>query len=148
MGNLTLVGYGHNTPLSNRPFLEKREHPLGFKHSAVRLNYYIREKDEWSEEQMRERGAELAHRAAGIWPYPEADVLLVQDKNVAELRERSAARDVSSVSMSASTRSLLEHFKERVHTLGEAIPVVEIGRCVSTMIQAISSPSSSRWRGM
>ena len=46
-------------------------------------------------------------------------------KNVAELRARSVARDISSVSMNAGTRSLLEHFKEKVHTLGEAIPVVE-----------------------
>ncbi len=125
LGNLTLVGYGHNTPLSNRPFLEKREHPSGFKHSAVRLNYYIREQDEWTEERMSERGNELAHRAVGIWPYPEADVLLVQDKNVAELRARSAGRDISSVSMSARTRALLEDFRERVRTLGDVIPVVE-----------------------
>ncbi len=125
LGNLTLVGYGHNTPLSNRPFLEKREHSLGFKHSAVRLNYYIREQDEWTAEQMSNRGDELAHRAVGIWPYPEADVLLVQDKNVAELRARSASRDISSVSMSARTRALLEDFRERVGTLGDVIPVVE-----------------------
>ena len=125
LGNVTLVGYGHNTPLSNRPFLEKREHPLGFKHSAVRLNYYIREQEEWTAEQMRERGAHLAHRAVGMWPYPEADVLMVQDKNVAELQARSAARDISSVSMGTGTRALLEDFRERVHTLGEAIAVVE-----------------------
>ena len=59
LGNLTLVGYGHNPALSNLPFLKKREDPLGFKYTAVRLNYYIREQDKWTEKQMRERGAYL-----------------------------------------------------------------------------------------
>lgn len=125
LGNLTLVGFSRNSSLSNLPFLEKREHQLGFKQSAVRLNHYIREQDKWTVVQMRERGAELARRAVGIWPYPEADMLLVQDKNVAELRARSAARDIGGVSMSAKTRALLNDLRDKVETLGEAIPVVE-----------------------
>ncbi len=125
LGNLTLVGFGRNSSLSNLPFLEKREHQLGFKQSAVRLNHYIREQDKWTAEQMRERGTELARRAVGIWPYPEADLLLVQDKNVAELKARSAARDIGNVSMSAKTRALLNDLRNKVETLGEVISVVE-----------------------
>ncbi|MDE2937697.1 MAG: DUF262 domain-containing protein [Chloroflexota bacterium] len=125
LGNLTLVGYGHNPALSNLPFLEKREHPLGFKYTAVRLNYYIREQDKWTEKQMRERGAHLAHRAVEIWPYPDANVLLVQDKNVADLKALSAARDITSVDMSANTRALMESFRDHLYGLGEVIPVVE-----------------------
>ncbi len=125
LGNLTLVGYGHNPSLSNLPFLKKREHELGFKHSAVRLNHYIREQDKWTAAQMRERGAELARRAVWIWPYPEADLLLVRDKNVAELKARSAARDIGSVSMSDKTRALLNDLSKKVETLGEVIQVVE-----------------------
>ncbi|MXZ25071.1 MAG: DUF262 domain-containing protein [Caldilineaceae bacterium SB0665_bin_21] len=125
LGNLTLVGYGRNPSLSNLSFLEKREHSLGFRHSAVRLNRYIREQDKWTETEMRERGAEMALRAIGIWPYPEADVLLVQDKDVAELKARSVTRDISGVSMSAKTRALLNDLRDRVQTLGEVISVVE-----------------------
>ena len=125
LGNLTLVGFGRNSSLSNLPFLKKREHKRGFKQSAVRLNHYIREQDKWTAKQMRERGAELAQRAVGIWPYPEADTLLVQDKNVAELKARSAARDIGSVSMSDETRALLNDLCDKVETLGEVIQVVE-----------------------
>ncbi len=125
LGNLTLVGFDRNSSLSNLPFLKKREHPLGFKQSAVRLNHYIRDQDKWTATQMRERGAELAQRAVGIWPYPEADMLLVQDKDVAELKARSAARDIGGVSMSDKTRALLNDLRDKVGTLGEAIPVVE-----------------------
>ena len=125
LGNLTLVGFDRNPSLSNLPFLEKREHSLGFKHSAVRLNYYIREQDKWTANQMRERGAELAQRAVGIWPYPKADMLLVQDKDVAELKARSAFRDIGGVSMSDKTRALLNDLRNKVEMLGETIPVVE-----------------------
>ena len=52
-------------------------------------------------------------------------MLLVQDKNVAELRARSAARDIGGVRMSAKTRALLNDLRDKVETLGEVIPVVE-----------------------
>lgn len=125
LGNLTLVGFDRNSSLSNLPFLKKREHELGFKHSAVRLNHYIREQDEWTANQMRERGAELARKSVGIWPYPEADMLLVQDKNVAELKARSAARNIGGISMSDKTRALLNDLRNKVQTLGDVISVVE-----------------------
>ena len=52
-------------------------------------------------------------------------MLLVQDKNVAELKALSAARDINSDNMSANTRALMESFRDNLHALGEVIPVVE-----------------------
>ena len=125
LGNLTLVGYDKNGPMSNRPFREKNCHPMGFKYTAVRLNHYIRDQHEWTVEQMRERGVRVARRALGIWPYPQADVGMVQNKNVAELQARSDLRDLSTLRMSESVRRLLEHLETSIGTLGESIPVIE-----------------------
>ena len=125
LGNLTLVGYDKNSAMSNRPFHEKKCHPKGFKYTAVRLNYYIREQNEWTVEQMGQRGVQLAHSALEIWPYPPADMEMVQDKNVAELQARSAADDSSGLTMGGSVRQLLEHLEALVGTLGESIPVIE-----------------------
>ena len=125
LGNLTLVGYERNISMSNLPFEDKKRHPKGFETTAVRLNYYVRKQPEWTAKQMQERGAELAGRAVKIWPYPEADIGLVRDKDVAELRSRSASRDVSSLRMSGPVRGLLESLQGSICLLVDNISVVE-----------------------
>ena len=125
LGNLTLVGYDKNSSMSNRPFAEKKCHPNGFKYTAVRLNHYIRERDKWTVDEMRERGAQLAQGAVRIWPFPQADVGMVQDKNVAELQARSADGDSSNLTMGGSVRQLLEYLEALVSNLGKTIPVIE-----------------------
>ena len=125
LGNLTLVGYQNNISYSNRPFDEKKSIPDGFNETAVRLNLYVRDQERWTARQMEERGTELARRALEIWPYPQVDMRLVRDKDVAELRSRSSQRDASSLSMSAAVRGVLEALQESIGTLGETIPVIE-----------------------
>ena len=125
LGNLTLVGYDKNSAMSNRPFCEKLCHPKGFKYTAVRLNHYIRDQDEWTVDQMRARGGQVAQRALRVWPFPQADTGMVQNKNVAELQAQSAIRDSSSLTMSDSVRELLGHLEEAMATLGESISVIE-----------------------
>ena len=125
LGNLTLVGYDKNSAMSNRPFDEKNCHPMGFKYTAVRLNHYIRDQPAWTVEQMRERGVQLARSASRIWPYPQADMGMVQNKNVAELQARSDRADSRTLAMSDSMRRLLEHLEASIATLGESIPIIE-----------------------
>lgn len=87
LGNLTLTGY--NGELSNRSFAEKREHDKGFKNCAARLNRYVRDQVAWTEDQMRERGQELAKRALEVWPYHNANVDLIREADLRELRDRA-----------------------------------------------------------
>lgn len=68
IGNLTLTAY--NSEMSDRPFLEKMNMQGGFKESALRLNKYVVLQNEWNENNIQERGDELAKKAIIIWPYP------------------------------------------------------------------------------
>ena len=111
--------------MSNRPFSKKLWDPKGFKFTAVRLNHFIREQGKWTVDEMRARGVQLAHSAVGIWPFPQADMGMVRNKNVAELQARSNLRDSSSLTMSDSVRGLLEHLEGAIATLGESISVIE-----------------------
>ena len=70
LGNLTLTGY--NPELSDRPFLDKRDHPEGgFRTSPLRLNQGVGQLDRWDLDAMRKRGETLAARALEVWPSPQ-----------------------------------------------------------------------------
>ena len=68
LGNLTLTGY--NPELSDRPFLEKRNHEGGFATSPLQLNAGLGQLDSWGVDQIQERGARLAERALAVWAAP------------------------------------------------------------------------------
>lgn len=67
LGNLTLTGY--NTPLSNRPFSEKREK---LKKSGLAMNQEIAEQETWGRPQIMARARALFARAQELWPAPVA----------------------------------------------------------------------------
>jgi len=68
LGNLTLTGY--NPELSDRPFLDKRNHEGGFATSPLQLNAGLGQLDSWGVDQIQERGARLAERALAVWAAP------------------------------------------------------------------------------
>ena len=68
LGNLTLTGY--NPELSDRSFLEKRNHEGGFAGSPLRLNQGLGQLESWGVEQIQLRGATLADRALLVWAAP------------------------------------------------------------------------------
>ena len=70
LGNLTLTGY--NPELSDRPFLNKRDHQEGgFRTSPLRLNQGLGQLDRWDVDAMRQRGETLAARALDVWSSPQ-----------------------------------------------------------------------------
>lgn len=66
IGNLTLTGY--NPELSNHCFDDKREL---FEASKLDLNEYFVDCPRWTEEEIEERGSQLAAQIAEMWPVPE-----------------------------------------------------------------------------
>ena len=70
LGNLTLTGY--NPELSDRPFLDKRDHQEGgFRTSPLRLNQGLGQLERWDVDAMRQRGETLAARALDVWASPQ-----------------------------------------------------------------------------
>lgn len=70
LGNLTLTGY--NPELSDRPFLDKRDHPEGgFRTSPLRLNQGLGLLEHWDMAAIRFRGESLAKRALEVWVAPQ-----------------------------------------------------------------------------
>ena len=70
LGNLTLTGY--NPELSDRPFLEKRDHlEGGFRTSPLRLNQGLGQLGQWDADAIRSRGEALASRALEVWASPQ-----------------------------------------------------------------------------
>lgn len=68
-GNLTLLTQPLNSSISNGPFTVKK--PEILKHSALVLNRYFQDINEWNEEQIKQRGKVLFEHARKIWLYPE-----------------------------------------------------------------------------
>ncbi len=68
LGNLTLTGY--NSEYGDRPFVEKRDMPGGFKESPLRLNEGLGALATWDETAIRARAERLASQAARVWGAP------------------------------------------------------------------------------
>jgi len=66
LGNLTLTGY--NPELSDRSFIDKRDHQEGgFRTSPLRLNQGLGQLERWDADAIRSRGETLALRALEVW---------------------------------------------------------------------------------
>lgn len=70
IGNLTLTSERLNNSLSNDPWEKKRAQLR--KHSQLRLNALLCDKNTWDEGEVKERGEWLATRVARIWRGPDA----------------------------------------------------------------------------
>lgn len=66
LGNLTLITGGLNASSSNRGYLEKKEKYA--EHTALFLNKWFAEHEEWNEEKIHQRGEAMADKAKRIWP--------------------------------------------------------------------------------
>lgn len=83
LGNLTLVTQPLNSALSNSPWagedgLPSKRKELA-KRSVLLINQQLCEHEEWNEDLIDHRGAELAERITHIWPGPDADVWQVAE---------------------------------------------------------------------
>lgn len=68
MANLTLTGY--NSQYSNLTFAKKRDMEKGFMDSAFRLNNYVKNCEQWTERELKQRQQELLQVFMNLWPMP------------------------------------------------------------------------------
>lgn len=67
-GNLTLLTAALNSSVSNGPWAEKR--PKIIENSALRLNAYFQNQQEWNDAAILTRGERLFATAREVWPIP------------------------------------------------------------------------------
>jgi uncharacterized protein with ParB-like and HNH nuclease domain/predicted transport protein len=68
LGNLTLTAY--NSEYSDHTFQEKRDHPMGFKLSPLKLNQGLGQLDHWNANTIQARADNLAEEALKVWSAP------------------------------------------------------------------------------
>ena len=99
LANLTLTAY--NPDLSNKSFLEKRDHPKGgYKFSGIRMNQKIAAKESWGLPELEERNDDMIALAKEIWSFPQTAFVPAEkefdsctlDDETAELTGREIAK--------------------------------------------------------
>lgn len=121
LGNLTLTGY--NSEYSDRPFVEKRDMPGGFRESPLRLNAGLGAIDRWDEQAIDRRAAKLSDTATRVWHEPALPPHVLDRYRPAG---RSAAAsytidDHRSLAVGTLTRDLFEQFRKEVLSLDPAV---------------------------
>jgi len=86
LGNLTVTGY--NSEYKNSSFIKKKTNSQGFDHSPYRINNYLKQVNNWSENEISERGDLLISDAVRYWsmrpssfipPQTDVDILPMGD---------------------------------------------------------------------
>ncbi len=120
LGNLTLTGY--NAEYSDRPFVEKRDMPGGFRESPLRVNENLGALEKWDESAIRARAERLAAVAATVWPAPSLplDVLEAYQSVPAPTVEYSIA-DHEHLAEGRPMRPLFEQLRTQITDLDPTV---------------------------
>jgi len=115
LGNLTLTGY--NSEYSDRPFLEKRNMKGGFRESPLKVNAGLGQLDQWDENAIKVRAANLAATAPNVWLAPE-----LPPEILSAYRPKAAESATYSIEdhphlLTANMRELFEAFRREVLAL-------------------------------
>lgn len=81
IGNLTLTGA--NSDLSNKSYLEKRDHEYGYLHCNVTMNSYFNDINNWNEDEIIKRANVLTDVALDIWSAAKTTYVPQEDDEVA-----------------------------------------------------------------
>lgn len=119
LGNLTLTGY--NSEYSDRPFLEKRDIPGGFRESPLRVNAGLGQQESWGEDAIKKRAEKLAALAPDVWPAP-----VLPAEILAAYRPSAAAPTSYTIEdhphlLAPSMRELFEAFRKEVLALDPCV---------------------------
>lgn len=74
IANLTLTAY--NSKYSNRTFINKKTIENGFNNSGFRMNDFVRQCEQWTETELKERNELLKQEFLRLWPFPQSDYQL------------------------------------------------------------------------
>lgn len=134
IGNLTLTGY--NSELSDRPFAEKQSMTGGFKDSPIRLNRDLAKRDHWRQEDIQDRAAKLARRAAEVWPAPKLSPEVLEQYKPKQAKG-AAYTLADHAHLTGENLALFEELRKRVLNMDSSV-VEEVQK----LYVAFKSPSN------
>ncbi len=120
LGNLTLTGY--NSEYSDKPFVQKRDMPGGFKQSPLRLNAGLGEMDAWDEATIQARAERLANMAVMVWSAPQLPAEILAGYTAQPIRSAGyTIEDHHYLAQGGLTRQLFEAFRQEVLALDPCV---------------------------
>ena len=129
LGNLTLTAY--NAEYGDRSFQDKKTMKGGFRQSALKLNLFVNEQDEWTAAEIKARTSELADEAVMIWPALRVRDALVEQAKFRDEEGHAGGRTTKDIPMQQPVRSTFEKLLEKVLDLGPDIRVLAHSKSVS-----------------
>jgi hypothetical protein len=85
LANLTLTGY--NSEYKNADFERKKNIEHGFRDSGLRLNQYLCQFAQWTEEEMNKRQERLIEQCMQLWPYPQTNFCPIANERELSLED-------------------------------------------------------------
>ena len=125
LGNLTLTGY--NSEYSDKPFIDKRDMPNGFKDSPIRLNQSLRDINSWNQTEIIKRGKQISQEALKVWALPELpDHILKKYKPANKTKNGYTIDDYPFLSPKSSSyvpkiRTLFDELSKQVLALDQVV---------------------------
>ena len=121
LGNLTLTGY--NGEYSDRPFIEKRDMPGGFKDSPLRLNEGLGVAGIWNADTIQQRANRLATTGIRVWAAPSLSIenLEMYIPKSHKASSSYSIEDYVHLADGTSTRSLFEVLRKELVALDPCV---------------------------
>lgn len=120
IGNLTLTGY--NSELSDHTFRDKRDMPGGFKDSPIRLNRSLAALEHWGEEQIKQRGLDIADLAVNVWQAPVLSAEALSKYRGTESEQRTGyTLEDHNQNLQGATMELFQQLRTRILNLDPSI---------------------------
>jgi predicted transport protein len=104
-----------------KTLVDKEGRQVGLDFSPLRLNRFIREQKAWTQEQIEERGMQLANRAIKIWPPLSVEMSVVRTAELEELKANAQRFKIDDLEFGPETRALFDELRKQVCALGADI---------------------------
>jgi uncharacterized protein with ParB-like and HNH nuclease domain/predicted transport protein len=119
LGNLTLTGY--NAEYRDRPFVDKRDMPGGFKESPLKLNRGLGLVEAWDEQAIMARADRLANLAMEVWKAPVIDPEVLDAYRAAPRKTEGYTIDDHPFLTTPSMGELFKAFRTQVLALDPCV---------------------------
>lgn len=121
IGNLTLTDSEYNPALSDKPFVQKRDHEHGFANTPIRLNRGLEDLEKWDGNAIVNRADHLTDLAMKIWTIPWVESLESYRILKGKGESRIYTLDDFADSLKGDTGELYREIRKRILNIDSSI---------------------------